>query len=395
LARRGKLTPEHIRRLAVVLNRFYESLPPIELPPGTYANRCRQHVQGNLRELISVGHHLPHLEVERVHGFQLQLLGLVPELFEERAAGGRVVDGHGDLRPEHICLAEKVAIFDCIEFSAEFRQIDVADELAFLASECDFLGVEWVGPQLREAYGRHSGDRPPDELWAYYKAYRACVRAKIAALRADQLQGDAQIAAVREAERHLMLADSYAKPWLRPLVLAVGGLSGTGKTTLAKALAAAFGAELLRTDVIRRELLGDGPQPAQADAGVYSPQSRERVYAEMFRRAKSLHGEGISVVLDGTFAEHAQLNAARSIGSQSGHLPFAIECVCRPETARERIARRLAAGRDASDATPALRDLQSQRWQPWTADIPQVRIDTEQPLERQLEAVVAALRKRP
>ena len=395
LARQGKLKPGHIQRLAAILNRFYESLPPIELPPVAYVNRCRQHVQGNLRELISVQHHLPHLVVERVHGFQLQLLGLAPELFEERAAAGRVIDGHGDLRPEHICLGEEVAIFDCIEFNAEFRQIDVADELAFLASECDFLGVEWVGPSLRAAYERHSGDRSPEVLWAFYKSYRACVRAKIAALRADQLQGEAQTAAVREAERHLAFADSYARPWLKPLVLVVGGLSGTGKTTLATALAEALGAELLRTDVIRREQSGNRPQPAQTDAGIYSPESRERVYTEMLRRARSLHGEGISVVLDGTFSEQSQLHAVHTSFAGSGHRLLAIECICPPETARERIARRLAGGRDASDATPALHDVQSQRWQHWPAEIPQVRIDTEQPLERQVEAVVAALRNKP
>jgi aminoglycoside phosphotransferase family enzyme len=191
--------------------------------------------------------------VERVHGFQLQLLQLRPMIFAERVRGGRIVDGHGDLRPEHICLSDPVAIFDCIEFNPDFRRIDVADELAFLAAECDF-GRRWVGPRLLQAYRERSDDQPAAVLLDFYKAYRACVRAKVVALRADQLEGQSQEAAKEEAQRHLSLADRYVAPWLRPLVLVFGGLAGTGKTTLAMAVADALGVEVLRTDVLRQEL---------------------------------------------------------------------------------------------------------------------------------------------
>src|SRR5439155_12847777 len=205
-----------------------------------YRELCLSHVHGNLRELLAVKHHLPRGVVERVHGFQLQLLMLQPALFEGRVESGRIVEGHGDLRPEHICLSDPIQIFDCIEFSPDFRRIDVADELAFLAAECDFLGADWVGPQLLAAYRRQSGDIPPPILIDFYKSYRACVRAKVAALRADQLQGAAQSAAAAEAHQHLALADRHVESWSKPLVLVVGGLSGTGKTTLAKALASAL-----------------------------------------------------------------------------------------------------------------------------------------------------------
>jgi len=146
------------------------------------------------------------------------VLRLRPELFDERVRAGRIALGHGDLRPEHICFSEEIAIFDCIEFNAEFRTLDVADELAFLAAECDFLGAECVGPQLLQAYQEQSGDRLPVVLWDFYKSYRACVRAKVAALRADQLRGEPQAKAAEEAQRHLALADKYAAPLLSPLV---------------------------------------------------------------------------------------------------------------------------------------------------------------------------------
>jgi uncharacterized protein len=391
LHQRGKLQPKHIDRLTETLVHFYHSLTPLDLTPQQYLGRYLAHVRGNLRELLAVKHHLPRGVVERVHGFQLQLLLLRPGVLEERVRAGRIVDGHGDLRPEHICLSDPIAIFDCIEFSSDFRRIDVADELAFLAAECDFLGADWVGPQLLRAYQDQSGDQPSAVLLDFYKSYRACVRAKVAALRADQLQGQAQEKAASEARKHLALADRYVAPWLRPLVLAVGGLAGTGKTTLATALAEALGAELLRTDVIRKELFGAGPHAAAMDVGIYSREARECVYDEMFRRAAALNADGISVVLDGTFSTLDMLGKAQKLVADPRTALLAIECVCRPEVAHERIGRRLAEGRDVSDAGPEIHDIQHIRWETWPANVPQVRIDTEQPLNKQIEQTIAAL----
>lgn len=394
LHRRGKLQSEHIERLADVLVRFYRSLTPLPLLPHEYGERYLSHVRGNLQELLAVKHHLPRGVVERVHGFQLQLLRLCPAIVEERVRAGRIVDGHGDLRPEHICLSDPIAIFDCIEFSPDFRRIDVADELAFLAAECDFLGAEWVGPQLLAAYKQQSGDEPSSVLFDFYKSYRACVRAKVAALRADQLQGEPRQAAAAEARRHLALADRYAAPWIRPLVLAVGGLSGTGKTTLAMALAEALGAELLRTDTIRKELFGGGSHIARKDVGIYTPEARQRVYDEMYKQGESLHSDRISVVLDGTFSTLEMLSKAQRLAADPRSIFLSVECICRPEVAHQRISRRLAQGRDASDARPEIHDLQRQRWETWPERIPQVRLDTEQPLDKQVEQVVVALKFR-
>jgi aminoglycoside phosphotransferase family enzyme/predicted kinase len=394
LHRRGQLRPEHIDRLAATLVHFYQSLPPLELRPATYRDRFLSHVLANRGELLAAGHHLTREKVLSSCGFQLQLLRLRPELFRERVRAGRIVAGHGDLRPEHICFSEPIAVFDCIEFNAAFRTLDVADELAFLAAECDFLGANWVGPRILEYYQQHSGDKIPQVLWDFYKSYRACVRAKVAALRADQLNAEPQAAAVAEAQRHLTLADQYAAHWHSPLVLAVGGLAGTGKTTLAAALAEALGAELLRTDVLRKELFGTGPHVAPADGGIYQRQARVRVYAELHRRAGDLHARGISAVLDGTFATLDLLRQAQQLTANPRGAFLAIECRCRPQIAYERISRRLTEGRDASDARPEIYDIQRMRWEAWPADVPQVHVDTEEPMSVQIECVLASLRSR-
>jgi predicted kinase len=111
----------------------------------------------------------------------------------------------------------------------------------------------------------------------------------------------------------------------------------------------------------------------------------------MFCRAAALNTDRISVVLDGTFSIADVLLGAQRLTSDPPSAFLAIECVCRPEVAHARIGGRLAAGTDASDARPEIHDLQRMRWQPWSVDIPQVRIDTELPLTTQVEQVIAAL----
>jgi predicted kinase len=213
----------------------------------------------------------------------------------------------------------------------------------------------------------------------------------VAALRADQLQEHAQKEAAAEAHRHLSLADKYSSSWLRPLVIAVGGIAGTGKTTLATTLAEALGAELLRTDVVRQDLFGAGPHTADVDGGIYHGDARERVYDELFRRAAALHDERLSIVLDGTFSKVDFLSRARRLATDLQSVFVAIECACRPEVAHERISQRLAAGRDASEARPEIHDIQQMRWEMWPAYIPQIRIDTEQPVSKQVEQAIRGL----
>lgn len=391
LHRCGELMPQHIDALAELLAHFYRHLQPAPMSAAQYRDRCLAHVQDNRTELLAVSHHLRRGVVERAHGFQLQLLQLRPELFTTRVQAGRIVEGHGDLRPEHICLADPIAIFDCIEFNREFRQLDMGDELAFLAAECDFIGANWVGPQLLQRYEKLSGDHPPPILIDYYRAYRACVRAKVAALRADQVEGSAYQQAAGEAARHLALADGYAAPHLRPVVLIVGGLSGSGKSSLARELTKTLGAELLSSDVIRRELFGNESRLSEVDQGIYRPESRRQVYQEMFRRAAALHRERINVVLDATFSQCADVQAASAIATDPRALMLAVECHCSPEVARERIVARESAGRDASQATLAVFEQQRATWQAWPQNSHTCRIDTTQPAAQQVKKVFAAL----
>lgn len=397
--RDDKLTPADVDRVSQHLAAFYRGLQPASISAVKYRERFLKHVRQNRDELLKGRHALPREIVQRVHGYQLQLLQLHPELFDERVANGRVVDGHGDLRPEHICLTDPVAIFDCIEFSEEFRTIDIADELAFLAMECDLIGASWVGEQMRSKLQEMTGDHPPQQLVPFYKAYRASVRAKVAALRFDQLDGTAKATAYDEALAHLKLADQYVSKLARPIVLAMGGLSGTGKSYLGRALSDTFSTEMIRSDVVRREISDKSTEanaagPQQVDQGRYSAESRERVYREMFRRGAELHRERVSIVLDATFAKASQLAAARELASVPDAIFLAIECQCPEEVARQRIADRLASGDDVSEARADVYERQRASWEAWPLEIPQIQIDTTLPLEAQVAQVTARLKQR-
>jgi aminoglycoside phosphotransferase family enzyme len=169
-----------IRRVAKKLAEFYKGSRPVEIEPCEYRQRFQVDVAANLRELVTPEYRLSGATAKRVAAAQLELLGCEPELFAERVRDGRIIEAHGDLRAEHICLGPEPLIIDCLEFNRDFRILDPVDELAFLALDCERLGAPWIRDLLLEVYGRTTGDRPAQRLLHFYTSYRACLRAKIA-----------------------------------------------------------------------------------------------------------------------------------------------------------------------------------------------------------------------
>src|SRR6185436_15107442 len=175
--------------------------------------------------------------------------------------GRRVRDGHGDVRAENSCLAgREPLIFDCIEFSDRLRCADVASEVAFLAMDLAW----WERPDLRaayvDAYVAASGDEELRALLPWFECYRAVVRGQVESVRLDDPGFDeaARATAADRARRYFALALS-GPGRRRPTLIAIGGLSGTGKSTLARALATRLGWRLLSSDVVRKELAGLAP----------------------------------------------------------------------------------------------------------------------------------------
>src|SRR5579872_2939135 len=171
---------DDVRRVGVLLARFYKQAKKIPWSPAEYATRLETATAECAIELCRPEYSLP---AERIHWIcanQMNVLKQEAIIFDDRARQSKIVDAHGDLRPEHICIGLDPVILDCLEFNADFRALDPVSELAFLSLECERLDAPWVGELTLETYQSETGDRAPGPLLAYYKKYHALVRAKIA-----------------------------------------------------------------------------------------------------------------------------------------------------------------------------------------------------------------------
>ena len=336
--------------LTFVLTQFYRNAKPVPLSVGHFLQRVMDHIRGNRHELLRPEHRLPVDLVKRVHGRQLQFVNLERNLFEMRLKNKRVIDGHGDLRPEHICMEDHPIVFDCIEFNDEFRQLDVADELCFLAMECERMNAKEIGDEIINSYSKAASDRLPQTLTDFYKSYRACVRAKVAALRSLQ-PGAKEEEAVMLAKSYLQLADRSFGATSQPLCVMVRGMVGSGKSTIAASLAQAFGMEVLQSDSIRREMMTECRQGVYG-TGRYTFQNRLDVYERMFDLASTLLCERISVILDACFIAQDLQHRVRAITETMGIGLLIVNCHCPDAVAIGRIVARSREPGCLSDALP-------------------------------------------
>lgn len=207
--RTGTVDAEEVRKVSQVLTDFYRHSLPLLISPVEYRRLFEQEIQGNLIELSDTRFALHKAQVERLTSAQRQFLAKQGHLLEQRARDGRIIDAHGDLRPQHICLIDPPVIIDCLEFNREFRILDPVDELAYLAMECERLGAPHIGARILNYYIEAVGDVCPIELIAFYKAFRACLRAKIAVWHIADHQVQDHQHWLRLAQTYLDLAERY------------------------------------------------------------------------------------------------------------------------------------------------------------------------------------------
>lgn len=172
----GQAGPPDIEALGIVLAPFYRSAPLAQVAPHEYMAHFQRELAATQEVLLHPRWQLAgaHPALERLRSG----LARGAPLLLERAARGRIVEGHGDLRPEHVCLLRPPVVIDCLEFNATLRQLDPFDELAYLAMECDMAGAPWVGPQLIHLCALALGDAPPAPVMQLYTAHRALLRAR-------------------------------------------------------------------------------------------------------------------------------------------------------------------------------------------------------------------------
>ncbi|MBM3949382.1 MAG: hypothetical protein FJ312_09150 [SAR202 cluster bacterium] len=222
--------------------------------------------------------------------------------FQRREREGRIRNRHGDLHTAQVFLENGIGIIDCIEFNRRFRYSDVAEDVAFLAMDLDYYDRPDLSQAFVNAYIKHSGDTDVAEVMPFFKAYRAYVRAKVNCLRMAQPDTDAaeRRKAEQAARAYFKLAHGYTKVFTGPTVVMVGGLSGTGKTAVARELGRRWRMEVVSSDVVRKTLGGRALTErtgAAYGAGLYSEEMTRRTYDALLARAEASLKAGRPVVL--------------------------------------------------------------------------------------------------
>jgi aminoglycoside phosphotransferase family enzyme/predicted kinase len=349
----GKAPPDLADRLAKRLIPFHQRL----------AAGCGGEVYGTARALAAVltdnldelrpfaGTSLSPVQRSLVDAAMRRFLTDNAELLRTRVAEGWIRDGHGDLRPEHVCLEgeDRTQIFDCVEFSPAIRCADVASDLAFLLMEFDRLDLDEVAKDLEDRY-REAGISLPRSLLRLYRAHRALVRAKVACL---TLAGEHLVhpGLANDVRTYLNLATRAALTF-GPFLVVMTGLSGTGKSTVARALAEATGAALFSSDVVRKELTGvSGDAAAAWEHGIYTEDWTEKTYRRLTSLAEERLTAGRPVILDAAYLDEDRREAVAGIARRLSVPMVLAETVCDEQTVVARLAERAARRDSPSDAT--------------------------------------------
>ncbi|MEZ5383539.1 MAG: AAA family ATPase [Microthrixaceae bacterium] len=316
------------------------------------------------------GEPVPRAELDRCARLAEQYLAGREQLFTQRVVDGRAVDGHGDLLAEDIfCTEDGPQLLDCLEFGERYRYGDALADAAFLAMDLERLGSPELAERFLGAYAEASGDGWPPSLAHHYVAYRAHVRMKVAWIRVAQ--GDAGSAEAVRLHHGLCLDHLEAG---RVRLVMVGGAPGTGKSTVARAVADSLDAVVVSSDEVRDELMPRmGPRGDELHAGRYAPERVGEVYDEVLSRVRGALAQGRSAVADASWLRSQRREAAREVALATHAELVELQCICPPELASRRIAIRSATGPVSSEATPSIATDLAAEADPW----PQAhRVDT-------------------
>lgn len=277
---------------------------------------------------------------------------------------GLTRDGHGDLRLEHVVLEDVVQIFDCVEFNPRLRQIDTAQDLAYLVMDLTSRGHDALARELVDAYRRSGGDCADDALLSFYACHWALVRCKIECLRSTQLKSqEDQKSAISKAKGYFAAGQRFAWRARGPLALVICGTSSAGKSALSATVSERVGTDVLSSDITRKALAGIDPTE-RAPQTAYSDHKSAETYSELGRAARArLQQDGVAIV-DATFRRRPDREAfANAFGSDMCEPTF-VECRAPLEVLVKRARRREADSQRTSDATEQLARKQIEEFAP-------------------------------
>ncbi|MBI3903200.1 MAG: AAA family ATPase [Nitrosomonadales bacterium] len=353
LLARGKITPQHIDKLAALLAAFHSDLPRAEAGSkfGSAATIRDESMQNFTQLQMLLTDQAGRDAVAGLEQIAAQEFTACANIFTQRRAQGFVRECHGDLHLGNIVLiGDELVPFDGIEFSPALRWIDVMDEAAFLVMDLLHRQRADLAYRFLNAWLEATGDYAGVAVLRFYLAYRATVRAKVAAIRASQA-GRARKHELAACRDYLTLA--YTCFTRRRALIITHGLPGSGKSMFARSAAEHWGAIRIRSDVERKRLFGMRPLDSSRSAtgeGIYTADATRRTYARLLELARGLLDAGFPVIVDAAFLRQDEREQFRAL-ARDMDVPFAIASM-RADAAmlRARIVQRRDKAHDASEA---------------------------------------------
>jgi aminoglycoside phosphotransferase family enzyme/predicted kinase len=351
------LSDSQVDALAEQIAEFHSRASPVQ-PEGalSHAESVAMTVDENLNQLQPLLSPAEAGALESLRQWNHKSVSSNIKLFDERLRDGYVRECHGDLHLGNIALVDgKAVIFDCVEFSRDFRCIDQMSDVAFLTMDLDYHAKPALAWRFLDQYLQRTGDYRGLALLRYYQAYRAAVRSKVAAIRMTEAGLGAAAASRKKSEAlsRLHLACSYTDAKL-PVLIITRGFSGCGKTTITDELLQRLGSIRVRSDVERKRLYGLSAlsrTESRVGDGIYSPDSSGATYTELQRLAGAVINAGYSVIVDATFLDRSYRDAFRKTALACGARFKILNVVADERILRERVSRRASLGSDASEAT--------------------------------------------
>lgn len=388
LLSRREVSPELTDRIAERVARFHQEIPsaPEESPygrPEAVLFPMQQNFD-QIRPLLDDPAALGRLDpLER---WTRETYERLRSVLEARRAEGHIRECHGDMHLGNIALVgDDLVIFDGIEFNPGLRWIDTINEVAFFVMDLEQAGRQGLARRFLNRYLELTGDYGGLTVLDFYKVYRALVRAKVTAIRFAQpgLGQDERRAVAAEYNRYVALAESFTRP--RPARLFFTyGVSGSGKSVLARLLRERLPLIHVRSDVERKRLFGLGEQDRSGSAphgGIYGEDATRRTYEHLKHLADLILGASYHALVDATFLKHWQRELMEQLAHKRGCRLTILVPEAPDEALRQRVGERQAAGRDASEADAAILESQLRSREPLTAAeaAQAVVVDTVQP----------------
>ena len=399
-AESGDLTQSHIDAVVDTLVSFYDDCAST---PAIAERGWIDHLRINTNENFEqtrdhVGTLIERPAYHALQDYTSRFYDAHAALLNQRRTGGYFVEGHGDLRLEHVHLSgDRLCIYDCIEFNERFRELDIANDIAFLAMDLDGHGCQVLSRYFVNQMAERLDDPDLKRVATFYKVYRAYVRGKVEGMQAieDEVPESDQAESVETARAHYQWALRYAVAGSRPSVVVVMGRTGTGKTTQATALADALGWTHVSSDRIRKKAAGlplEERTPERLHSTVYATEMSDRVYEAMIDQALQAVEDGRGAVLDATYGSAARRNLLREALQEAGASYAVVELQAEHSTRKQRLERRETES-TVSDARVDVMDAIDQSYEAPSAlwDAYHVRVPTSQSVEETSTDVLRAL----